>query len=472
MKTVRLFVDGQWAEGESTSQIVDKFDGSPAGTVHQAGAGQVALAARQLTAAQARGPLSPYARSEVLARASGLLQERSAAFVQTIVADSGFTVRDAEREVSRSVQTLLLCAEEAKRIHGEIVPVEGAPQVSQRMAFTTRHPIGVVCCITPFNSPLNTLLHKVGPAIAAGNAVIVKPASYTPATAELAVTLLLDAGLPPELIALVFGSGSTVGEWLLRDPVPGFYAFTGSTEVGERILQTVGLRKTQLELGSLASTIVCDDADIELAVGRCVAAAFRKAGQVCTSIQRLYVQRGVFDHFVDGFVADTKELKAGDPRRADTSVGPLISRGEAERVEAWIASAADQGATIATGGGRSGSVVQPTVLLDASVKSDVMCREIFGPVVCVQAFDELSEAITGVNDTPYGLAAGVFTRSIPSAMAAANGLRVGSVHINETSNGRLDLMPYSGVKDSGMGREGPRYAIEEMTEERLITVAW
>ena len=353
-----------------------------------------------------------------------------------------------------------------------MVPIDGAPGVSRRIAFTTRHPIGVVCCITPFNSPLNTLLHKVAPAIAAGNAIIIKPASYTPTTAELTVTLLLDAGLPPELIALVFGPGGTVGEWLLRDEVPGFYAFTGSTEVGTHILQQVGLRKTQLELGSLASTIVCEDADLDRAVSLCVGAAFRKAGQICTSVQRLYVQRSVFDEFVESLTLGAGGLHAGDPRDPRTSVGPLISLREAERVEAWIAAAVDLGATAAVGGGRSGSVIEPTVLLDASPKSNVMSKEIFGPVVCVQAFDALEDAITAVNDTPFGLATGVFTQNITNAMTAANGLRVGSVHVNETSNGRLDMVPYGGVKDSGMGREGPRYAIEEMTEERLVTVAW
>lgn len=472
MQEVPAFIDGEWAVGESTSAIIDKFDGSPVGRLHHASAEQVRRATRGLAQAHARQPLAPYERFEILARAAALLRERRELFVATIVADTGFSLGDAEREAARGEQTLLLCAEEAKRVHGEVVPVDGAPNVTDRLAFTIRKPIGVVCCITPFNSPLNTLLHKVGPAIAAGNAVIVKPSTYTPATARLAVELLIDAGLPARLIALVFGSGATVGEWLLRDPVPGYYAFTGSTEVGTHILRAIGLRKSQLELGSLASTIVCDDADLDRALASCANAAFRKAGQVCTSIQRLYVQEGVFDGFAARLAERAASLRAGDPRDPATSVGPLISLGEAERVEGWINAAVDLGATAAAGGHRRGTVVEPTVLLNASPKSRVMSEEVFGPVVCVQSFRDLDEAIRGANDTPFGLAAGIFTSSIRNGMLAAQRLRVGSVHINETSNGRVDLMPYGGVKDSGLGREGPRYAVAEMTEERLVTMAW
>lgn len=472
MREVRLYIDGRWTDGETTSKIIDKYDGSELGELHHASAEQVALAARELAAAHARGLLSPYERYEILSRASELLQDRSQAFVNSVVADAGFTLADAQREVTRGVQTLLLSAEEAKRIHGEVIPIEGAPGVTRRIAFTQRHPIGVVCCITPFNSPLNTVLHKVAPAIAAGNAVLLKPASYTPATAKLAVELLLDAGLPPNLIALVYGPGATVGEWILSDPVPGFYAFTGSTEVGARILQRVGIRKTQLELGSLASTIVCADADLDRSARLCAGAAFRKAGQVCTSVQRLYVHRRVFDDLTARLVEQAAAIIPGDPRRPSTGMGPLISEADARRVESWIYTAVEVGATVASGGHRSGTVIEPTILIGTDPKSDVMSKEVFGPVVCLQVFDDLDDAIAHVNDTPYGLAAGVFTANIAQAMSVASGLRVGSVHVNETSNGRLDMVPYAGVKDSGIGREGPRYAIEEMTEERLVTIAW
>lgn len=470
MAVAKLFLDGDWVDGESTATVPDKYTGDPVATVHRASRDQVATATRAVAAAQRADRLTPYERFEVLARASRLVTERRAELVSVVVADSGFTVTDAGREVDRTAQTLLLCAEEAKRVHGEMVPLDGAPGVRGRLAFTTRHPLGVVCAITPFNSPLNTVAHKVGPAVAAGNGIVLKPATYTPMTADALVHVLLDAGLPPGLVSLLHGGGGSVGQWLLEDEVPAFYAFTGSTEVGRRIRATVGLRRSQLELGSLSSTIVCDDADLADAVGKVVPAAYRKAGQVCTSVQRLYVDRRVLADTVDALVAELKGRAAGDPRLPDTFVGPVISAGEADRVHGWVGDAVDAGARVVSGGGRDGAVVEPTVLVDVDPAMSVMCAEIFGPVLVVRPFDTLDEAVGEVNDTPYGLAAGIFTRDLDRALTAAAELRMGSVHVNETSSSRVDLMPYTGVKDSGMGREGPRYAIEEMTEERLVTI--
>jgi succinate-semialdehyde dehydrogenase/glutarate-semialdehyde dehydrogenase len=286
----------------------------------------------------------------------------------------------------------------------------------------------------------------------------------------LLVRALLDAGLPPGLVALVHGPGSTVGEWLLTDQVPAMYAFTGSTEVGERIHSVVGLRRTQLELGSLSSTIVCADANLEVALDKIVGAGFRKAGQVCTSVQRVYLARPVVDRFVEGLVARLASRKAGDPTDPATFVGPLISPSAARRVLSWVDEAVAGGALAVAGGSRDGSVVSPTVLVDVDPAMRVMREEVFGPVVCVRPFDDLDAAVAEANQTPYGLAAGIFTRDIDGALTAARRLRMGSVHINETSSSRVDLMPYSGVKRSGMGREGPRYAVAEMTEERLITL--
>jgi acyl-CoA reductase-like NAD-dependent aldehyde dehydrogenase len=470
MKQARLFVDGQWTDGQTTHELVDKFDGKPLGTVHEAATEQVTHALGALQRAVTTTSFPHYDRFLVLSRASALLLEREQDFVDTIIDDTGFTVTDAKREVSRAAQTLMLCGEEAKRIHGEVVPLHGAPGIGQRVAFTVRHPIGVVCAITPFNSPLNTVVHKVGPALAAGNSVILKPAGTTPLTAVLLVELLLECGLPESLIALVHGDGHTVGEALLASPVPAFYAFTGSTGVGERIRRTIGLRKAQLELGSLSSTVVCDDAPLERAVDACINAAFRKAGQVCTSVQRLYVQSGIADDFTDELTRRLRTRPAGDPRRDDTFVGPLISAAEADRVEKWVQSAVEHGAAVVAGGDRTGQVVSPTVLKDVDAGMDVMAKEVFGPVVNVVRFADLADAVVEINDTPYGLAAGIFTANLNNAWYAAEHLRMGSVHINETSSSRVDLMPYGGVKDSGTGLEGPRYAIEEMTEQRLITI--
>jgi succinate-semialdehyde dehydrogenase/glutarate-semialdehyde dehydrogenase len=311
--------------------------------------------------------------------------------------------------------------------------------------------------------------HKVGPALAAGNGVVLKPAPETPLTAALLVQLLLDAGLPEGLIALLPG-GADVGQALLEHPVPAFYAFTGSTRVGEHIARTVGIRRTQLELGSLASTIVCADAALDTAAGLCVNAAFRKAGQVCTSVQRLYVQREVVEEFGRLIADRLVDRPVGDPRRPGTFVGPVISPASAERIESWVTEAVEQGAELVRGGTRKGSVITPTILGNVSRTMTVMTNEIFGPVVVLRPFDALEEAIAEANDTPFGLAAGIFTADLDHALMAARELRVGTVHINETSSSRVDLMPFGGVKASGTGMEGPRYAIEEMTEETLVTV--
>ncbi len=415
MIEARLFYDGKWCDGERTVPLLDKYDGGTVATVHEAGAEQVAAALRAVADGQRDCALAPYDRYRILARAAELVTQRRDRFVTTVVKDSGFTVSDAGREVDRAAQTLLISAEEAKRIHGEVVPFDGAPGWSGRLGFTTRHPLGVVAAITPFNSPLNTVAHKVAPAIAAGNSVIVKPASYTPLSTGLLVETLLEAGLPERLVAVVHGGGSTVGQWLLDSPIPAFYAFTGSTEVGEHLHRSVGMRRTQLELGSLSSTIICADANLERAIPLCVNAAFRKAGQVCTSVQRLYVHRAVLADFIDGLrEAVTERGPSGDPGLETTFVGPVISAHDATRISDWIDTAVAAGASVVTGARREGNV-------------------------------------------------------LAAAMTAAGRLRMGSVHINETSSSRVDLMPYGGVKLSGHGLEGPRYAIEEMTEQRLVT---
>jgi len=414
-------------------------------------------------------PLPQHERHQVLSRAARLLSDRRDTFIATIVAESGFTVQDAATEVTRATETLQLCAEEARRITGEMVPMEGAPGITGRIGFTVRHPLGVVCAITPFNSPLNTVTHKVGPALAAGNAVLLKPAPATPMTSALLVELLLDAGVPAHLIALVHG-GPDVGQRLLEHPAIRFYAFTGSTAVGEHIASTIGLRRRQLELGSIASTIVCEDAHLDIAVPLIVAAGFRKAGQVCTSIQRLYVHEDVLEETTDRLVAGVTALKVGDPTDPATFVGTLIDEAAATRVASWAQAAVDAGAERLTGGERDRALLQPILLRDVDGTMDVMRREVFGPLMSIVPFTDLDKALSEANDTPFGLAAGIFTDDLPRAMRAASGLEMGSVHINQTSSSRVDLMPYSGAKSSGYGQEGPHYAIREMTEERLITI--
>jgi succinate-semialdehyde dehydrogenase/glutarate-semialdehyde dehydrogenase len=336
------------------------------------------------------------------------------------------------------------------------------------MGFTLRVPLGVVLAITPFNSPLNTVAHKIAPAFAAGNAAILKPASATPLTACKLAEVLIEAGMPRGFLSVVPG-GAQVAEWLIADQRVRFFAFTGSTAVGRSIQGRAGLRRTQMELGSIACTILCDDANLDAALPKVVNAGYRKAGQVCTSVQLLLVHRTILSQVEARLGKLVAELPYGDPKNENTVVGPLISEKEAIRVESWVAEAVAKGARRLAGGARKGAVVPPTLLgsIDDSMK--VGCEEVFGPLVCVVPFDTLDQAIARVNATPYGLATGIFTNRLNDAFAAARRLEVGGVHVNETSSSRVDLMPYGGSKDSGFGREGPRYAVHEMTEERIVT---
>ncbi|WP_026851536.1 aldehyde dehydrogenase family protein [Glaciibacter superstes] len=465
------FLEGQWREsGDSEEDVLDKYTGQLNGRVVVTGQQDLSRAARALAAAQEQQRLTPFRRYEILSLAAEMLAVRADQFVASIMLDTGFPRGDAVAETERAVDTLQLSASEARRLTGDMVPLDAAPQAPRAWGFTLRVPIGVVCAITPFNSPLNVLLHKVAPAIAAGNAVMIKPSLHTPRTANLIVGLLIEAGLPPELIAVAHGPGSTVGTWLLEDKVFGFYAFTGSTEVGRIIRRTIGVRRAQLELGSISSTIVCEDADIEHAAAGCVGSAFRKAGQVCTSLQRLYVHAGVEADLIDLITGLLDKRVVGDPAATATDIGPLINEASASRVDAWIDEAVSEGAHKVYGGGREGRVVMPSVLTQVAPQMKVMSQELFGPAVMIRPFTALADAIDEVNDTPFGLSAGIFTSNIGTAMDAAEKIRMGSVHINASSSNRSDLMPFGGVKDSGEGHEGPAYAVREMTEQRLITI--
>jgi len=468
----RLLIGGAWINGETTETLRDRYSGDVFGQIGVATAAQVDTAVAGACAAFVTDQIPPYKRFEILAKAAAIIASRKDVLVKCMTAEAGFTRTDGEGEVRRCAQTLELCAEEAKRIVGRMIPMEATPNLRNRMAFTLRVPKGVVCAITPYNSPLNTVAHKIGPALAAGNAVVLKPSEYTPLTAVHLCEALLEAGLPAGLLSLVHGPGAQVGRQLLADSRIAFYTFTGSTRVGREIQQAAGLRGTQLELGSIASTIVCADADVAKAMPKLVGACFRKAGQVCTSVQRIFVDSRIARAFTEQFVAQTKLLEVGDPALPGTAVGPMISVAQAQRAEAWLREAVDKGARLLTGGTRNGAMLQPTVLTDVTADMRVVCEEIFAPVVSIIAFDELDTAIDQANATPYGLAVGLFTSNLTTAFDAAQRLQFGGIHINETSSSRVDVMPFGGVKDSGFGREGPEHAIREMTEERLITVAY
>jgi succinate-semialdehyde dehydrogenase/glutarate-semialdehyde dehydrogenase len=418
-----------------------------------------------------REPLDGQRRYQILHDTASLVEDRRHDFVERIVAEAGFPIADADNEVSRTIQTLLLSAEEGKRLTGEMVPIENAPANAHRLAFTIRVARGVVCGITSFNAPLNFVAHKAGPALASGNTVVLKAPQATPFSAALLCEILVDAGFPKGHVNLVQGPGAEVGRWLVENPLIRFYTFTGSTAVGKQLHRDVGLRPIALELGSIAATLVCEDGDLDRAAPRVANSAFRRAGQACTSTQRLFVHRRVLDSFVEKFAAATAALKVGDPRDPETAVGPMISESEAARAEQWVNDAVAGGARVVAGGQRRGALLQPTILVDARRDMKILCEEIFAPVVSIIPFDSLDDAIGEINSTEFGLACGIFTRDVNTALTAARRIHVGVVHVNESSSSRVDLIPFSGVKDSGLGREGPKYAMQEMTEERLITIS-
>lgn len=467
----RLLIGGEWVDGVETFAVVDKFSGAVIGYADRASREQVDAAVAAADASFRRHRIDGYERFALLRRAGELIEQRRAEIAATITAEAGFPIADAQNEVTRAIQTFLISAEEGKRLVGEVVPIEHAPGHAHRMAFTVRVPRGVVCGITSFNAPLNFVAHKAGPALASGNAVVLKAPQATPFSAAILCEILIEAGFPKGHINLVQGPGSEIGRWLIENQQIRFYTFTGSTAVGKQLHRDVGLRPIALELGSIAATLVCEDGDLDRAAPRVANSAFRRAGQACTSTQRLFVARQVLEPFVEKFVAATAQLQVGDPRDPDTAVGPMISEAEAARAERWVHEAVAGGARIVAGGQRRGAVLQPTILVDAPAGMKVLCEEIFAPVVSIIPFDSLDDAIAQINSTEFGLACGIFTRDITTAMTAARRIHVGVVHINESSSSRVDLIPFSGVKDSGLGREGPKYAMQEMTEERLITIS-
>jgi acyl-CoA reductase-like NAD-dependent aldehyde dehydrogenase len=471
LRRARLLIGGRWVDGIDTFPVYDKFTGALIGHADRASRDQVDAAVAAAHASFESTRLDANDRYTILRRAGDLIEERRADLASAITAEAGFPVSDAQNEVTRAVQTLLIAAEEAKRLVGEVVPIEAAPGHAHRMAFTIRVPRGVVCGITSFNAPLNFVAHKAGPALASGNTVVLKAPQATPFSAALLCQILIDAGLPPAHVNLVQGPGSEIGQWLVENRTIRFYTFTGSTSVGRALQRGIGLRPIALELGSIAATLVCEDGDLDRAAPRVANSAFRRAGQACTSTQRLFVHERVFDAFVDKLAAATAALAVGDPRDPQTAVGPMISESEAARAAQWVDEAVAQGARLIAGGQRRGALLLPTILVDVRPDMRVLREEIFAPVVSVIPFRSLDDAIARINATEFGLAVGIFTRDITTALSTARRIHVGVVHINESSSSRVDLMPFSGVKDSGLGREGPKYAMHEMTEERLITVS-
>lgn len=462
-----LLINNQWVNKLEKMDVLNKYTGAVVGTTSVADK-EDADAAVDAASKAMKQALPPYERYTILSKVAQLLQERREAFAQVMAAEVGKPIRDSRIEVDRAAQTLIISAEEAKRIHGEGIPVEASPGSENRMAFTIRVPVGVVVAITPFNVPLNLVCHKIGPAIAAGNSVVLKPAEPTPFVALMLAELFVEAGLPAGRLNVLTGSGPDIGLWLTANPDVSMFSFTGSPRVGQWIREHAGIRKVALELGNNSATIVHHDSNLDQAAAMVAGKSFNNAGQVCISVQRVYVHEAVKEEFLNKLTAQTAKLTVGDPLDETTDVGPMIAEKEAERVESWINEAVSEGARIVIGGTREGAVVRPTIL--ANVKADMkVCRlEVFGPVVSVDTYNDIDVAIAKVNDSSYGLQAGLFTKDLGIAMKAAKEIEVGGLIVNDASAYRADAMPYGGVKMSGTGKEGPRYVIEEMTEERIV----
>lgn len=468
---MKMFLASRWIDKPQKTEVKNPFDGSVIDTVPKADAADIeaALAGAALGAAVMRRTTG-YQRYEILHRASELMRKRVDELGRTISSEEGKTLAEGRVEAQRAVETIELSAEEAKRLSGEVLPLDGASAGAGKLGFTLRVPCGVVVAITPFNFPLNLVCHKVGPALAAGNAAVVKPASDTPLSALKLVEILLEAGLPPSGIACITGSGAEVGAALARDARVRKISFTGSRDVGEALCHAAGLKRVTMELGSNSPLIVMPDADLAKVAKATVATGYGNAGQVCISTQRVLAMEPIYEEFLDVLRPQVAALKTGNQLEQGTQMGPMIREADARRVEQWIGEAKAAGARLLVGGGRRGSLVEPTLVADVKPDMRISCDELFGPAVAVTRTRDIDEAIRLANDTNYGLSAGVFTQNIDWAIRFAREVESGNIHINWGPGWRADLMPYGGLKESGMGKEGPKYAIAEMTELKTVVI--
>ncbi|HYV43927.1 MAG TPA: aldehyde dehydrogenase family protein [Myxococcaceae bacterium] len=468
---MKMYLAGQWVDRDQRSEVVNPFDGKAFDTVPRANAADVEAALQSaVRGARAMEALSGHERYRVLTRAAAMLGERADDLARTITREEGKVLSEARGEVGRAVETLTASAEEAKRIVGEGIPVDAAPGVKGKLAFTLRVPCGVVAAVTPFNFPLNLVAHKLGPALAGGNAVVLKPASDTPLSALKLVEVLLDAGAPPESIQCLTGPGGELGDALVSDPRVRKVTFTGSRDVGDKICRRAGLKRVTMELGSNAPVVVLADADLEEAAAAVARSGFSNAGQSCISAQRILGAQKIYADLVQLLSGKVRALKAGDPMAEGMQVGPMVREREAARVQEWIGEAASGGARVVVGGERAGAVHAPTLVADVKPQMRISEDELFGPAVGASPFASLDEAISLCNRSRYGLSASIFTRDLDAAMRFLREVQSGNLHVNEGPAWRADVMPYGGLKESGFGKEGPRYAVEEMTELKLAVI--
>jgi glyceraldehyde-3-phosphate dehydrogenase (NADP+) len=466
---MKMIIGGEWVARKETIDVVNPYDGRVIDTVPRGTPKDVDVA----LAAAAEGyeinrNLPVHKRITILKKACELMQERYDDLAKTIATEGSKTINEARKEVGRAINTMAISAEEARRLNGETIPFDSAPGSENRVGYYYRFPIGIIAAITPFNDPLNLVAHKVGPAIAGGNSVVVKPATVTPLSALKLAECLLDAGLPGPIISVVTGHGGEIGDALVSDKRVRMVSFTGGVEAGERIAKTAGIKKIGMELGSNSPVIVLDDCDLENAVESCVSGAFWAVGQNCIGVQRIYIHDTIYKEFRDRFVARTKKYKTGYQLDEDTDMGPMINDAEAARVMEWIEDARAKGASVLTGGERRGTLVQPTVLENVPATARLDCQEVFGPVVSLYPVKGLEEAVAKSNAVDYGLHGAIFTRDLNNAFYAIRKMDVGGIIVNDSTDYRVDLMPFGGIKQSGLGREGIKFALQEMTEPKMV----
>jgi glyceraldehyde-3-phosphate dehydrogenase (NADP+) len=466
---MEMLIAGKWIDREEKIEVLDPFDNSLVDTVPGGSEEDMKLAiGAAVEGYQIIRSMPVHQRIRILREVSEAIERNSEDLAETIAREGSKTIREARGEVTRAAQTIMISSEEARRVIGETIPFDSSPGSENRVGYYFRFPIGVIGAITPFNDPLNLVAHKVGPAIAGGNSIVLKPATVTPLSALKLGRLFMDAGLPANVLNIVTGNGSEIGDPLVTDPRVRMISFTGGVEVGEEIASKAGLKKIGMELGSNTPVIVCDDCDLDRAVKDCVSGAFWAAGQNCIGVQRIYIMEPVYKRFETMFVSRTRNYKVGPKMEEDTDMGPMISEGEAKRIEGWVEEAVKGGARVLTGHQREGAVYYPTVLADVPSGCKVDREEVFAPTVNLYPVKDLDEAIQRANNVDFGLQAGIFTNDYRKAFKAIHGLDVGGVMVNDSSDFRIDMMPFGGVKKSGLGREGIKFALQEMTEPRVV----
>ena len=468
---MKMYLQGQWQERGAVTKVIHPYDGTVLDTVPTGTAADITAAVDGLEqGATIMRALPTHRRVEILRRTAQLMAEQQEEIARLISREEGKVLAEGRIEAGRAVETIDLSADAARDLHGETVPLDATPGGVGKVGFTLRVPCGIVAAITPFNFPLNLVAHKVGPALAGGNAVLLKPASDTPLSALKLVEILLAAGLPPEAIACVTGPGGELGGAICAEARVRKISFTGSAEVGETITRTAGLKRVTMELGSNSPVIVMDDADVAKVAKTLAVTGYANAGQVCISSQRVIATPGTHDDLVDALRMEVDQLICGDPLVEGTQVGPLIRERDAERVEAWLGEAVTSGADLLCGGQRDGAVVQPALLANVDTAMKLSCEELFGPALGVTRADNLEAALALANETRFGLSAAIFTQDIDRAMQFAREVDSGNLHINFGTAWRAEIMPYGGLKDSGFGKEGPRYAVQEMTETKMVVI--